>query len=135
MAGTCSASPATDGREQHTIMMRSLLVRGMLTGLAAAALALVFAWIFGEPQVGHAIAFENAHDKMARMAPAPEIVSRSVQQTWGLATGIGLSASPWADCLPSPSPSPTDGSGTSAPVPPPPRSPPAASWRSRSYRF
>lgn len=90
MAVTCSASPATDGREQHTIMMRSLLARGMLTGLAAAALALVFAWIFGEPQVGHAIAFENAHDKTAGMAPGPEIVSRSVQQTWGLATGIGF---------------------------------------------
>jgi hypothetical protein len=71
-------------------MMRTLLVRGMLVGLAAAALALVFAWLFGEPQVGHAIAFEDSRDKLAGIAPDPEIVSRSVQKTWGLATGIGL---------------------------------------------
>ena len=38
--------------------MRTVLVRGMLTGLAAAALALVFARIFGEPQLGHGIAFQ-----------------------------------------------------------------------------
>lgn len=70
--------------------MRTLLVRGMLVGLAAAALALVFAWAFGEPQVGHAIAFETSRDKLAGIAPEPEIVARGVQQTWGLATGLGV---------------------------------------------
>ena len=71
-------------------MMRTLLVRGMLVGLAAAVLALVFAWVFGEPQVGHAIAFEDSRDKLAGLAPEPEIVSRGVQKTWGLAIGIGV---------------------------------------------
>ncbi len=71
-------------------MMRTLLVRGMLTGLAAGALALVFAWIFGEPQVGHAVAFESHQARLAGAAPAPELVSRAVQQTFGLAVAVGL---------------------------------------------
>ncbi|TMM29767.1 MAG: hypothetical protein E6F99_29505, partial [Actinobacteria bacterium] len=40
---------------------RALLVRGMLVGVAAAALAYLFATVFGEPQVEHAIGFEDAH--------------------------------------------------------------------------
>ncbi len=71
-------------------MMRTLLVRGMLTGLAAGALALVFAWVLGEPQVGHAIAFENHQAELAGATPAPELVSRTVQQTFGLAVAVGL---------------------------------------------
>jgi predicted cobalt transporter CbtA len=58
------------------MLMRTLLVRGMLAGLAAGVLALVFAWIFGEPQVGHAIAFEDQQARLAGAAPAPELVSR-----------------------------------------------------------
>src|SRR5262249_13186204 len=61
---------------------RSLLVRGMLVGIAAAALAYLFATVFGEPPVNSAIAFEDA-----RTAPGmagPEIVSRAVQSTLGL---------------------------------------------------
>jgi hypothetical protein len=61
---------------------RSLLVRGMLVGVVGAALAFVFATVFGEPQIDRAIAFEDGH-AMPGMA-APELVSRSVQSTWGL---------------------------------------------------
>jgi predicted cobalt transporter CbtA len=63
--------------------MRLLLTRGMLAGVVAGLLALVFARIFGEPSVESAIAFEAhaAHDE-------PELVSRTVQSTLGLATGV-----------------------------------------------
>ncbi|MBC6459015.1 CbtA family protein [Actinomadura sp. HBU206391] len=72
-------------------MMRSLLVRGMLVGLVAAALATVIAWIFGEPQVGHAIAFEEAHSAAHEAGGhEPEVVSRTVQQTVGLITALGV---------------------------------------------
>jgi hypothetical protein len=70
--------------------MRTLLVRGMLVGLAAAALALIFAWIFGEPQIRHAISFEDQQARLAGAAPAPELVSRTVQETFGLAVAVGL---------------------------------------------
>ncbi|MEV7964420.1 CbtA family protein [Sphaerisporangium sp. NPDC088356] len=75
-------------------MVRNLLVRGMLAGLVAAALALVFAWIFGEPQVGAAIALEGHAGHAAHAAEAvasePEPVSRGVQSTVGLATAVGV---------------------------------------------
>src|SRR5215813_13438522 len=71
-------------------MMRMLLVRGMIAGLAAGALALVFAWIFGEPQVGHAIRFENQQARLAGAVPAPQLVARTIQETFGLAPGVGL---------------------------------------------
>jgi lysylphosphatidylglycerol synthetase-like protein (DUF2156 family) len=59
-------------------MVRSLLVRGMLVGLAAGVLAFAFAFIFGEPQIQKAIDFEG---------PAgAEVVSRGVQRTIGLLT-------------------------------------------------
>ncbi|HEV8278353.1 MAG TPA: CbtA family protein [Streptosporangiaceae bacterium] len=72
------------------MLMRTLLVRGMLAGLAAGALALIFAWIFGEPQVGHTISFEDQQARLAGAAPAPELVSRTVQETFGLAVAVGL---------------------------------------------
>jgi hypothetical protein len=68
-------------------MVRSLLIRGMLVGACAGVLAFLFASAFGEPQVGHAIDFE---DQLARLHHAPaeaEVVSRGVQRTWGLLTG------------------------------------------------
>ncbi|MFG1999231.1 CbtA family protein [Spirillospora sp. NPDC048911] len=72
-------------------MMRSLLIRGMLAGIAAAALALVIAWIYGEPQVGHAISFEEAraatHHHGGEAAEA-EVVSRTAQKTAGLITAM-----------------------------------------------
>lgn len=76
-------------------MMRNLLVRGMLTGVAAGLLAWVFAWIFGEPEVRHAIAFEehqSAHEHAAEGHAGghdeSEPVSRAVQSTAGLLTGV-----------------------------------------------
>ncbi|QFG25287.1 CbtA family protein [Actinomadura sp. WMMB 499] len=72
-------------------MMRQLLVRGMLAGLAAAAVALVVAWIYGEPQVADAIAFEEAAAHAAGdHGHEEEVVSRTAQQTVGLITAVGV---------------------------------------------
>jgi predicted cobalt transporter CbtA len=75
-------------------MVGALLVRGMLVGLTAGLLAFGFAKVVGEPQVDLAIAFEAKmdqahmdHDKGGE-APEPELVSRAVQSTIGLLTGI-----------------------------------------------
>src|SRR5580658_4600013 len=69
-------------------MVRALLVRGMLAGLLAGLLAFSFAWVFGEPQVDLAIGFEAHMHQTAGGAPEPELVSRSVQSTLGLLTGV-----------------------------------------------
>jgi hypothetical protein len=68
-------------------MARSLLVRGMLVGLAAGLLAFAFAYAFGEPQVQRAIDFEDHLARLHHEPPDPEIVSRGVQRTFGLLTG------------------------------------------------
>jgi hypothetical protein len=68
-------------------MIRTLLVRGMLVGLAAGVLAFAFALAFGEPQVQRAIDFE---DHLARLRHDPveaELVSRGIQRTLGLLAG------------------------------------------------
>ncbi|MFJ9456788.1 CbtA family protein [Kitasatospora sp. NPDC101447] len=72
----------------NSVNVRSLLVRGMLAGLAAGVLALIVAYLLGEPRVDAAIAYEDAH--AAPGAPEMEIVSRSLQSTAGLATGVLL---------------------------------------------
>lgn len=58
----------------------------MLAGLGAGVLALIVAYLLGEPTVDSAIGFEESH------APAHghevELVSRSLQSTAGLATGV-----------------------------------------------
>ncbi|WP_438490073.1 CbtA family protein [Streptomyces sp. S186] len=64
--------------------VRALLVRGMLAGLAAGFLALAVAYLVGEPHVDAAIAFEEAHTHEHGM----EVVSRTLQSTAGLATGV-----------------------------------------------
>ncbi|MEU7055965.1 CbtA family protein [Streptomyces sp. NPDC046197] len=64
--------------------VRKLLVRGMLAGLAAGVLALIAAYLLGEPNVDKAISFEEAHSHEHEM----EVVSRSLQSTAGLATGV-----------------------------------------------
>ncbi len=69
-------------------MMRTLLVRGMLSGLVAGLLALVFGYIFGEPSVASAIDFESAAPATPGETPEPELVSRDVQSTIGLATAV-----------------------------------------------
>jgi hypothetical protein len=60
----------------------------MLAGALAGLLACGFAWIFGEPQVDLAISFEQHMHAMAGETPEPELVSRAVQSTAGLLTGI-----------------------------------------------
>src|SRR5262249_71647 len=39
---------------------------------------------------GHAISFEDQQARLAGAAPAPELVSRTVQETFGLAVAVGL---------------------------------------------
>ncbi|MER6272292.1 CbtA family protein [Streptomyces sp900105755] len=68
----------------NSATVRNLLVRGMLAGLAAGLLALVAAYLLGEPNVDKAIGFEDAHSHEHEM----EVVSRSLQSTAGLATGV-----------------------------------------------
>jgi predicted cobalt transporter CbtA len=69
-------------------MMRTLLLRGMLAGLVAGLLAFVFATIWGEPQVEHAIGFEELQSRLAGVHEhGEEVVSRDVQSTWGLLVG------------------------------------------------
>ncbi|MEU9401064.1 CbtA family protein [Streptomyces sp. NPDC048242] len=68
----------------NSATVRNLLVRGMLAGLAVGLLALVAAYFLGEPNVDRAIAFEDAHAHEHEM----EVVSRSLQSTAGLATGV-----------------------------------------------
>ncbi|MCX5061978.1 MULTISPECIES: CbtA family protein [unclassified Streptomyces] len=70
----------------NSTTVRNLLVRGMLAGLAAGVLALVAAYLLGEPYVDKAIGFEEAHSHEHEM----EVVSRSLQSTAGLATGVLL---------------------------------------------
>jgi predicted cobalt transporter CbtA len=69
-------------------MARTLLVRGMLVGIVAGLLVFAFARLVGEPQVERAIAFETSMDKAKGDAPEPEMVSRKVQRSIGLLTGV-----------------------------------------------
>jgi hypothetical protein len=68
----------------NSAIVRNLLARGMLAGLAAGVLALVVAYLLGEPNVDSAISFEESHSHEHEM----EVVSRSLQSTAGLATGV-----------------------------------------------
>ncbi|MDX6700690.1 MAG: hypothetical protein QOF26_916 [Baekduia sp.] len=68
-------------------MVRSLLIRGMLVGALAGLLAFAFAFVFGEPQVQHAIDFEVHLAALQHRAPDAPVVSRGVQRTLGLLTG------------------------------------------------
>jgi hypothetical protein len=58
----------------------------MLVGVLAGVLAFAFAWLFGEPQVDLAIAFETHMHQLAHDPPEAELVSRAVQSTLGLFT-------------------------------------------------
>lgn len=71
--------------------MGALLVRGMIAGLIAGLLAFGFAKVIGEPHVDRAIAFEEAaHPPSPGEAEEPELVSREVQASVGLLTGVAL---------------------------------------------
>lgn len=87
-AGTFLDSPATKQGFVH--MVRSLLIRGMLVGLAAGIVAFCIARIIGEPSVDLAIAFEAKMYAAMNMPDDPELVSRGVQSTIGLLTGVLL---------------------------------------------
>jgi predicted cobalt transporter CbtA len=79
-------------------MVRALLIRGMVVGLVAGLLAFGFGKFFGEPQIDRAIAFEASMEEakaradaakgMPAAPPEPELVSRSVQSSIGLFTGV-----------------------------------------------
>jgi predicted cobalt transporter CbtA len=70
------------------LITRTLLLRGMLVGIVAGLLAFAFARWIGEPQVERAIAFETSMDKAHGEAPEPEMVSRKIQKSIGLLTGV-----------------------------------------------
>ncbi len=78
-------------------MVRTLLIRGMLVGFVAGLLVFGFAKVVGEPQVDRAIAFETAMNDARTAAdaargihdmPEPELVSRPMQASYGLLTGV-----------------------------------------------
>ena len=68
-------------------MVRALLVRGMLVGLAGGVLAFAFAYVFGEPQMQAAIEFEDSLAAGAGEPTHAEPIGRSVQRTIGLLIG------------------------------------------------
>ncbi|MER6530150.1 CbtA family protein [Streptomyces sp. NPDC001508] len=72
----------------NSATVRGLLLRGMLAGLAAGVLALIVAYFLGEPSVDKAIGFEDAHAHTHAHEHETEVVSRSLQSTAGLATGV-----------------------------------------------
>lgn len=65
-------------------MVRSLLIRGLLAGALAGLIGFAFAFVFGEPQLDQAIAYE---ERRAQEAPESVVVSRGVQSTLGLLSG------------------------------------------------
>jgi hypothetical protein len=75
-----------------------VILRGALAGFAAGVLGFIFARIFAEPVINKAIAYESGRDSVLAalnhaagrpVAPdGPEIFSRTVQSTIGIATGI-----------------------------------------------
>ncbi|WCM27974.1 CbtA family protein [Sphingomonas sp. QA11] len=71
-------------------MARTLLIRGMLAGVVAALLAVLFARLVAEPQVDLAIAFEAAKSHAMGGMDEPELVSRTVQKGLGLVIAVVL---------------------------------------------
>jgi hypothetical protein len=59
----------------------------MLVGVVAGALAFAVAYVFGEPQVQHAIDFEAQGARASHAPEEAELVARGVQSTLGLLTG------------------------------------------------
>jgi predicted cobalt transporter CbtA len=69
-------------------MTRTLLLRGMLTGVVAGFLIFGFARWTGEPQIERAVLFETSMEQAKGKAPEPEMVTRRVQKGLGLLTGV-----------------------------------------------
>jgi predicted cobalt transporter CbtA len=75
-----------------------IILRGAVSGFIAGIIGFVFARIFAEPYINKAIDYESGRDDaikaIAKAAgvtidpDGPEYFSRTVQSTWGLATGI-----------------------------------------------
>ena len=75
-----------------------VILRGALSGCMAGVLGFIFARIFAEPVINQAIAYESGRDAVLAalnraagrpVAPdGPEIFSRGIQSTIGIATGI-----------------------------------------------
>src|SRR5438876_7502105 len=72
------------------MQVRTLLVRGMIAGLVAGVLAVGFASVFGEPAIDQSVSFEFQQSMQRGQPSEPEIVSRGVQRSIGLATGVGV---------------------------------------------
>jgi hypothetical protein len=68
-------------------VVRSLLLRGMLVGIAAGLLAFLTAHTLGEPQVNKAIDFESYVASVHHEPEEAEEISRDVQSTIGLGAG------------------------------------------------
>ncbi|MEV7415968.1 CbtA family protein [Streptomyces sp. NPDC089919] len=73
----------------NSVSVRALLVRGMVAGLVASLFAALVSYLLGEPRVDSAIAFEEAHEA-AGHEHGEELVSRALQSTAGLTTGVVL---------------------------------------------
>jgi hypothetical protein len=73
-------------------MVRALLIRGLMAGLIAGLFGFGFAKFVGEPQVNSAITFEEKAAAARGETPEPVLVSRDVQSSWGLFTGIAVYA-------------------------------------------
>lgn len=69
-------------------MVRTLLVRGMLAGLAAAVCAWVFAYLVGEPALDGGIAYEDMLAAASGEAGGEAMVGRGVQSTVGLLVAL-----------------------------------------------
>jgi predicted cobalt transporter CbtA len=69
-------------------MTRTYLMRGMLVGLIAGLCAVAFAKVVAEPQIGRAERFEHQLDVQRGLPTDRPLVSRDVQDTIGLGTGI-----------------------------------------------
>jgi hypothetical protein len=75
-----------------------VILRGALSGFIAGVLGFIFARIFAEPVINKAIGYESGRDAISAalnhaagrpIAPdGPEIFSRTIQSTIGIATGI-----------------------------------------------
>ncbi|MEV7592182.1 CbtA family protein [Streptomyces sp. NPDC089922] len=74
----------------HSPSPRTLLLRGMLAGLLAGAVAFLVAYLLGEPRVDAAIALEEAAAGAGHDHGAQAPVSRTLQATAGLGTGVLL---------------------------------------------
>jgi predicted cobalt transporter CbtA len=69
-------------------MTRTYLIRGMLVGLIAGLCAVAFAKVVAEPQIARAERFEHHLDVQRGLPTDKVLVSRDVQDTIGLGTGI-----------------------------------------------